>query len=152
MNYLGFKASDTFFKESLGMNFKQIKTFGSVMFSGLLLGGIGIAPLVANASPRAEQGTLISFHERVDKTFVCDGGVTVDIEENASGYSYRATTLRGGELVIDGGTAHTGRNYSIIYVFYFEGAEYVLEDYGNGTADLTTGTYPAEKATFRCQE
>ena len=134
------------------MIFTQLKTFGSVMFSGLLLGGIGLAPLAANASPKAEQGTLISFHERVEKTFVCDGGATVEIEENASGYSYRATTMRGDELVIDGGTAHTGRNYSIIYVFYYEGTEFVLEDYGNGTADLTTGSYPDEKTNFRCRE
>ena len=134
------------------MIFAKLKTFGSVMFSGLFLGGMGLMPLAASASPRAAQETLISFHERVDKTFVCDGGATVSIEENASGYSYRATNVRGDELVIDGGTAHTGRNYSIIYVFYYEGAEYVLEDYGNGTADLTTGSYPAEKANFRCRE
>lgn len=134
------------------MSFGKIKTLSSVMFSGLLLSGLGLAPLAASASPMAEQGTLLSLHQRVNKTFTCGGQFVVSVEENASGYSYSAVNVRGDDLVIDGGTAHTGRNYSIIYVFVFEGTEYVLEDYGNRRADLSIGTYPQEKVNYGCTE
>jgi len=114
------------------MKFDKMKTFSSVLVSGLLFSGIGLAPLAANAnanaSARAEQGTLLSLHPRVDKTFECGDAFAISIEENASGYSYRAVNVRGDELVIDGGSAYTGRNYAIIYVFFYEGTEYVLEE------------------------
>lgn len=134
------------------MRFRKMKTFGSVIFSGLLLSGLGLLPLAASASPRAGQGTLLSLHQRVNKTFTCDGEFVVSIEENASGYSYRAVNVRGDDLVIDGGTAHTGRNYAIIYVFAYEGTDYVLEDYGNRQADLSVGAYPQQKVNYSCTE
>ncbi|MGB3139010.1 MAG: hypothetical protein WBG38_07135 [Nodosilinea sp.] len=133
------------------MIFNKMKAFGLVMFSGLLCGGSGVAPVAASVNIGAEQGTFLSLHQRVDKSFDC-GVSTVYIEENASGYSYQAINARGDELVIDGGTAHTGRNYSIIYVFFNEGTEFILEDYGNGRADLSIGSYPQEKMNYSCVE
>ncbi len=134
------------------MNFIQMKTFNSIMFFSLLWSGIGFAPFVANASSRIESNNLLSRHQRVDKTFECGGKFTVSIEENASGYSYTAVNVRGDDLVIDGGTSHTGRNYAIIYVFSYEGTEYILEDYGTKKADLSIATYPQKPVTYRCVE
>ncbi|NJL55526.1 hypothetical protein HC928_10265 [bacterium] len=98
--------------------------------------------------------TVQVIHHETQKVFCTTKGgeFAVNIEENASGYSYQAINARGNELVIDGGTAHTGRNYSIIYVFYYEGTEYVLEDYGTGRAELSIGSYPQQKMNYTCRE
>ncbi|NJL55527.1 hypothetical protein HC928_10270 [bacterium] len=55
------------------MNFRLIKIFGSVLTSSLLLGSLGVFPSPAYVGSRAEQETLLSLHQRVDKSFTCGG-------------------------------------------------------------------------------
>lgn len=134
------------------MNHAKTQFLGSIATASLLGVEAVLLPIAAHATTPLETPIRISQLQPWSQTYACgEFAITLSQEGTADRYTYEAVNASGQALTIPDGTQTGGRNYSSIYTFNgSDGSEYVLEDYGGGTAALSIGNYPDSAVTYDC--
>jgi hypothetical protein len=138
-------------KKRLVRSIALASLFPTGVIAGILCTEAWLAPGAAHAAtppalPRLSQ--LRSWQ----KSYDCGSSlVTLRQQGNSDRYTYESTNARGQTLVIRNGIG-SGRGSASVYSFVNrDGTKFVVEDFRNGRATLTTSNYPSvDAATFDC--
>lgn len=132
------------------IHFTKLNCCSFIMLSSFLCAGVESD--VARAVLPSENSVYLSqAPTRFQQTYDCGESAITIREVGSDRYIYQAINPRGQTLTLTNGTSHAGRNFSSIYAFHREdGTEFVLEDFGGGSAALSIANYPDSSMNYDC--